>query len=153
MTNNQKRDIATSLTTFVFLVVGITGILMYLHLFDKYTKDLHEILGLAFVAVVIFHIIFNFKSMKQYFSKKIFFLSALIVLAISSVFIINSASSKEINPKRVAIETLLNGNLEQVLVLFNKDTDLLKIEGNSLKELSKNNQTSPFEIIEILSKK
>ena len=134
---------------------------MFFHLFDKYTKELHEVLGLAFVAVVVFHIIFNFKSMKQYFSKKIFFASAAFIVAVSLGFIVNSSTKGE-NPKRVAIDTLLNGNLEQVLVLFHKDTDLLKtklhskgikLEGNTIKQLAKNNQTSPFTIIEVLSKK
>lgn len=161
MTNNQKRDIATSLTTLIFLVVGITGVLMFFHLFDKYTKELHEILGLGFVAVVVFHVIFNFKSMKQYFSKKVFMVSAGIIVAITLGFILNS-SSEAPNPKRVAIDTLLNGNLKQVLVLFNQDTDLLetklhsagiKLEGDSIKQLAQNNKTSPFKIIEILSKK
>ena len=56
MTKNKKRDIATSITTLVFLVIGTTGVLMYFHIFDKYTKEMHEIFGLVFVAAVFLHV-------------------------------------------------------------------------------------------------
>ena len=72
MTKSQKRDIATSLTSLIFIVIGGTGVLMYFHLFDSYTKELHEIIGLFFVAVVFLHVFFNWNSMRTYFSKKVF---------------------------------------------------------------------------------
>ena len=88
----MKKDIATSLTSLVFLVVGITGVMMYFHLFTSSVKDLHEILGLLFVVAALFHVLVNFKQMKQYFSKKIFLSLAVVVTIISSGFIINSSA-------------------------------------------------------------
>jgi len=56
MSKFLKRDIATSLTTFLFIVIGTTGVLMYFHILDSYTKEMHEIMGLAFVAIVFLHV-------------------------------------------------------------------------------------------------
>ena len=160
MTKNQKRDIATSLTTLIFLVIGITGIFMFFHLFDKYTKELHEILGLAFVVVVIFHVVFNFKSMKQYFSKKVFLLSSIIVAIISLMFIFNAPEGK--SSKDIMFNAVFDSNIEKTFVLFEDNIDLakiklvdagLKIEGlSTIKQIAKENKTSPFKILGILSK-
>ncbi len=65
------RDVATSASTVLFLVIGISGLMMFFHFFDNYVKELHEILGVGFVLAVLLHIIANFSSMKKYFSKKI----------------------------------------------------------------------------------
>ena len=70
MENKEFKDhiksLATPLTSIIFLVVAISGVLMYFHLLDKYTKDVHEIFGLVFVVVSLIHIFFNWKSMKNH---------------------------------------------------------------------------------------
>jgi Na+/melibiose symporter-like transporter len=159
MTKNQKRDIATSLTTLVFLVVGTTGVMMYFHLFDKYTKDMHEILGLVFVGAVLLHVLFNFNSMKQYFKKKIFFLISAITLMTAVLFIVNAPEDK--NPKRLILTTVINTTIDKSFPLFAGDMDLatiklteagIKIDGaKSIREISMINNKSPFEIIRILN--
>ena len=60
-----NKDLATSLTALLFVVIGITGVIMFFHFFDKYVEDMHAILGLVFVAVVFLHVFFNFKSIKN----------------------------------------------------------------------------------------
>lgn len=155
MKTHQKKEIATSLTTFGFLVIGLTGILMFFHIFDKYTKNLHEILGLVFVLIVIFHLIFNWKSFKKYFSNKIFYASAVIITAISLGFILNTKECT--NPKRILFNSMLNAPIEKTFVLISDDYESAKAklinlgfiikDGSSLKELAKLNKTSPFNII------
>jgi len=160
MKTHKKRELATSFTTFLFLVIGITGVMMYFHILDKYTKQMHEILGLAFVAIVFFHVIFNWKSMKNYFSSKVFFISGTIVSIIALGFILNT--SDEPNPKRVVFNSVFNKPIEKTSVLFNDNYEIakdklqkagIKVEdGKSIRELAKSNQVSPFKIITILSK-
>ena len=158
-TQNIKKDIATSLTTFIFLVIGITGIMMFFHIFDKYTKDLHEILGLAFIAVVIFHVIFNFKQMKQYFSKKVFLGSAVLVSLISLGFILNTPEGD--STKKIIVGSIFNSHIDKTFVLFTDDISLAKQklekagikvgEATTIKKIAKANKTSPFKIIKVLS--
>jgi hypothetical protein len=157
------KTLATSLTALVFLVVGLTGVFMYFHLFEQYTKDLHEILGLLFVLTALLHVVFNFKAMKQYFSNKIFIASSIAILAISSVFILNTNSDAP-NPKKAIIVSVLNAPLEKAVQILGSDMDTLKVvlENNnlnfnkelSISQLAKANETSPFALIQdLLSQK
>jgi uncharacterized membrane protein len=154
-----KRDIATSFTVFLFLVMGITGVFMYFHILDNYTKQMHEILGLVFVLVIFFHVFFNWKAMKSYFSKKVFFTSGIITALIALFFILNAKTGE--NPKAILINKTLSAPIETSFLIFSKSIESaneklqkagIKVENaNSLNELAKLNKTSPFEIITILS--
>lgn len=160
MKKSFKREIATSFTTFLFLVIGITGVMMFFHILDNYTKDIHEILGLVFVLIVIFHVIYNWNSMKNYFSKKVFSISASIVAVVSLIFILNAPTGE--NPKKIVFNSLMNAPIEKSFALFDEDFENLKSkllkegieikEEKSLKELAKANNTSPFKIISIVAK-
>ena len=156
------RDLATSITTFLFLVMSITGVLMYFHILDNFTKQMHEIMGLGFVAIVLFHVFYNWKSMKSYFAKKVFLYSAVIVFLISSGFIVNSIlTPKNDSSKRVIISSVLSAPLVDSLVLFNSNMDLAKAKlekaglkmGNAktFQEIARENRVNPFEIVGIIA--
>lgn len=161
MTKLEQKNLATSLTTMVFLVIGTTGVLMFFHLFDKYTKELHEILGLAFIIIVFFHVFYNWTSMKSYVRKKLFLLSFALVFIISISFIINTKEGE--NPKTKIINLVLNAPIEKSVGILGTDIEQikgkLKSEGivfenqESIMEMAKNNKTSPFKIIDIVTTK
>jgi len=155
------RDLATSLTTFLFLVIAISGIMMFFHLFDKYVKELHEILGLAFVTVVLFHVFYNFQSMKSYFFKKVFLLSALSVLVVSLGFVLNTPEAQ--HPKHIMIKSMFNAPIESSANILEQDIlsvkQKLKLKGisidnaSTIKSIADANKMSPFEIVDIIVKK
>lgn len=161
MSKNTKRDIATSLTSVIFLVIGTTGVMMYFHILDSYTKDMHEILGLAFVVVVLFHIFFNWKSMKNYFSKNIF-LSSVLIIFIVAVGFISTSSNSGINPKKAIIGAVLKLPLEDAINILGADLESVELkfkeynikfdEESSIRQLAKKNKTSPFRIVKIIIK-
>lgn len=161
MTKAKKRDIATSFTTLIFIIIGGTGILMFFHLFDNYTKKLHEIIGLFFVGVVLFHVFFNWNSMKSYFSKKIFLFAAIITFTLSTIFVgLNTSSGA--NPKGELIGKMLKANLDNSLAVLgislenaNKKLQEVGIEienAKSIEEIAKSNNKSPFDIVNIILK-
>lgn len=162
MNKRKLKEIATSLTTLVFLVIGISGVMLYFHLFSSSVKELHEILGLAFVVVAILHIYVNWNSMKSYFNKSTFMVSTIIVLVISSFFVMTN-STQQINPKTMILQSVLTASIEDSFKLlkidYNKAEEILNQkniklkEYNSIDELAKKNKTSPFEMIVILSSK
>src|SRR5690606_17322534 len=51
-----NRNYITPFISLVFLVVGLSGLLMFFHLFDGYTEVVHEFLGVFFLVCAIFHI-------------------------------------------------------------------------------------------------
>jgi hypothetical protein len=161
MFKNNIRSFATPLTSIIFLVIGISGVLMYFHLLDKYTRNIHEIFGLVFVVVSLFHIFFNWKSMKNYFNKNIFRISLITVLIVISGFIYSSSSSRAEDPKEVIIESVLNLKIEDVSKILGKDIENVKnsfgkenikfVNEKTIIELSDINKVSPFMIIYIIN--
>ena len=156
-----KRDLSTSLTTFVFIVIAVSGVMMFFHLFDNYVKELHEILGLFFILVVMFHVFYNFKSMKNYFTKKVFGFSALSVVLVSLVFVLNTPYGD--SPKKAMIMSMLNSPIENSVEMFNKDFSEVKErlqskgiiigEGTTISSLADANEMSPFEVVGIIIEK
>jgi len=158
----MNRTLATSLTATLFLVIGLSGVMMYFHFFNSYVKNLHEILGLAFVVAVIFHVFYNFKSMQKYFTKKIFLIICLLTVIVSTAFIIQSANKGE-NPKSILIQKvlkapikdsilLLTGNYENAIIKLEKNG--IKIsEGKSIEEVAKSNGINPFKIVNMITAK
>ncbi|DAB31185.1 MAG TPA: hypothetical protein CFH79_10490 [Sulfurospirillum sp. UBA11407] len=154
-----KRDLATSFTTILFVIISVSGVMMFFHFFDTQVKSLHEILGLVFVGAALFHVIFNWSSMKRYFAKKVFFLSFTLLLAISSFFVVQSLNQKE-NPKGVLIEKMLSApfknSLDVLHVNYDDAIDRLNRENisietqESIQKIAQTNKTSPFRIVAIL---
>lgn len=83
-----NRNYITPFISLIFLVVGLSGILMFFHLFDGYTEVVHENLGMVFAICAIFHIILNWKALKIHFKRGVFLPALLSVLAISVLFIV-----------------------------------------------------------------
>ena len=152
------RDMATSLTTLGFAVVGISGIMMFFHFFDNYVKEMHEILGLVFVGIVFFHVFFNWKSMKNYFSKKVFLLSVIVAMGVVVGFTSNAPTGP--NPKGIIIQSVLNAPLEdsvgvlgldmEVFELKLKNANIILKEEASLNQLAKANKISPYKLVAII---
>lgn len=159
MKKSALKDIATSSTTIVFVIISVTGIMLYFHFFNGYIKSLHEILGLLFVAATAFHVFVNWKSMKNYFSKKIF-LSFLILFTLISASFITKSLDQTNNPKKYVLQHVIKAPLQNSFKLLNLDEKtalaLLQSKGfsvskqQSLQAIAKENKTSPFEIIALL---
>ena len=156
-----KRDLATSITTFLFIVIATTGVFMFYHILDNYVKEMHELMGLAFVAIVFFHVFFNWKSMKSYFSKKVFLFSGIIVSIVSIVFIMNAPEQND--SKRTIIASVLSAPINDSLLIFNTNLENAKFKlekaglkmGNAttFQEIARENKTSPFNIVSIILEK
>ncbi|WP_455757257.1 DUF4405 domain-containing protein [Sulfurimonas sp.] len=156
-----NRDMATSLATLLFVVIGVSGVMMFFHFFDKYVKEMHEILGLAFVVAIFLHVFFNFSSMKKYFKKGLFQILSLIIVSVSLVFVLNVDEGA--NPKVVIIESMLNAPIQNSANILGTDIQSVKInlekrgyhidDKDTIKTISSKNKVSPFEIVDIMSKK
>ena len=157
----SKKTLATSLTTFTFLVIGISGVMMFFHFFDMYVKDLHEILGLFFLGVVLFHVVYNFKSMKSHFTKKAFAFSALSIVAVSMAFVLSVEDGN--NPKKAMIMSMLNTPIENSTRVLGKNifdvAKRLKLKGivitkdDTIKGIAQKNKISPFKLVEMILQK
>lgn len=162
MNKLNGKLIATSITSLVFIIISVTGVMLYFHFYGQYAKELHEVIGLLFVVAGLAHVVFNWKSMKSYFSKKIFIFMSIAILAVSLSFIIPAVAEQDgSNPKKVMIESVLNSSLELSIKILNSDMNSamnkLKENGivikdyNSIKEIAKANKISPFRIVKLIT--
>lgn len=135
--------------------------MMFFHFFDDYVKEMHEWLGLVFVAAVFLHAFVHVKSLKNYFSKPLFQGIGVISLAAVLAFVLSVEEGP--NPKRILIDSVLNAPLESsVKVLGNEYSHVkeklakqgIKIEAmKSINDVAKSNKISPFELVGMISQK
>ena len=154
----MNKNLATSLTTALFLVIGISGIMLFFKLFDMQVKQVHEILGLGFIAAVLCHLFYNWKSMRKYFSKKIFAATLIVTATVTGIFILNSGSGE--NPKMIVIQQVIKSPLKDSAKIFEltieeasnklKKLNIQIAENSSIGSIAKQNNESPFKIINIL---
>jgi len=155
-----KRNFVTPYIVFIFLVIGLSGILMFFHVYDDYTSVLHELLGLTFVLFSILHIIINWTSLKSHFKKKMFFISGLVVLLISiGLIIIGKVNG---NHERVIIDKIVKAPILSSFTVLNVDYSEAEIilknnnitigDSKTIEEICIRNQKSPNEIIELIVK-
>ena len=162
MHNKFLRESATSWTALAFFIVALSGVMMFFHFYDRYVEHLHEWLGLFFIGAVFLHVFYNFKSFKNYFGKKIFLLSAAILLVVSASFVLSEQEKKE-SPKKAMLQALLKApiaNSSEILGVSMKQSSARLIErgfifqeSQSAEEIAKVNSTSPYAVIAIILNK
>jgi hypothetical protein len=84
MNLNPHRPWITPLVIGTFVLMAITGILMFFHLDSGLNKTAHEWLGWAMVASVFLHLLLNMGAFKRYFTQPT---GRLVMLACASVLV------------------------------------------------------------------
>lgn len=153
-----NRNFVTPYITFLFLVVGLSGIFMFVHVFDDYMRTVHELLGLMFVLFSVLHIIINWKSLKSHLKRKVFITSAIVVLLLSIGFII--VEKLHGNPERVIMDKLFKAPVSNVFSVLDVEYNEVEIilknhnitigSSKTIEEVGRKNQKSPKEILELI---
>jgi hypothetical protein len=81
-----SRDWATPLTIGAFLLMGVTGILMFFHLDTGLNKEAHEWLGWAMVAGVVCHSVANWAAFKRHLGRR----SGQVIMGVFAVLLVAS---------------------------------------------------------------
>ncbi|PRY97839.1 uncharacterized protein DUF4405 [Marinilabilia salmonicolor] len=154
-----NRNYVTPFISIVFLVVAITGLLMFFHLFDGYTEVVHEFLGLFFVIFAVFHVIINWKALKIHFKKGVFFPAALAVAVMSILFIVQ----QHYNPKvdTIVLERIVKAPIDDVFRVLQVDSveAAKRLEANgisidgaaTMEEIWTNNDATPEEVFDLIT--
>ena len=153
-----SRSFITPLITIIFLVVALSGLLMFFHIFDGYTEVVHEILGLFFVVFSVLHVILNWKALKIHFKKRVCILSTIVVAVISILLVIQQHNSPKFDT--ILIERITNAPIEDVLKVLQVDSIVVVkrleangisyIEGASMEEIWINNKVSPKKLFDLI---
>ncbi|TXH68623.1 MAG: DUF4405 domain-containing protein [Thiothrix sp.] len=156
---NKLRPWATPLTIGAFILMAITGLLMYFHIQLGLAKAAHEWLSIVMVGAVGLHLVVNWKVFKRYFSQKL-------GLAIISVFAILTLTALVIpqqgGPRgradQQAAQLLLNLPLERLASATNKTTASIQTTltqqgftitdpNSTLKQIAEASKRNPMEAL------
>ncbi len=121
------RKFATPLTIGTFLIIGVTGILMFFHASTGLNKVVHEWVGLVMVVAVILHVVLNWRAMTGYFKRPVALTvvgASVLILALSFVSV-GGEEGGRMRPDMVAVELVTTAPIETLAVLLNQDAGTL----------------------------
>lgn len=154
-----NRNYVTPFISLIFLVLGISGILMFFHLFDGYTEVVHEFFGLFFFICAIFHIILNWKALKIHFKKGVFIPAALALAVISILFIVEQQSNPKVDT--ILLERISKAPIDDAFKALQVDSlkavtrlkaSGISIEGaETLEDIWTNNETNIIEVFDLIT--
>lgn len=153
-----NRKYITPFIACIFLVVGITGLLMLFHIFDGYTEVVHECFGLVFTVCAILHIAVNWKALKFHFGKKVMFPALASILLVSVTFSVFEALYPPIDLLIInkIIQAPLTDAFNALGIDYNQALERLEQSGIStrdattLEDLWLQNNADPEEIIDMV---
>lgn len=128
---SSLRKYATPLTIGSFVLMAVTGILMFFHLDSGLNKLAHEWLGWAMVAAVGLHVVLNWRAFGLYFKRPVAMgLMGGFVLLLGVSFL-PLGGQKGPRPDFVAMQMVVNAPLSEVAPLLDTDvaTLLTRLEG------------------------
>lgn len=115
------RESATPLTIGSFLIIAVTGILMFFHLDSGLNKLAHEWLGWAMLLAVGLHATVHFKSFSRYFSRP----KALAIIGVSAVLLsasfISPAGKTSKPPHILAAQAVLDAPITMVAEMTGRE--------------------------------
>ncbi|WLD22670.1 DUF4405 domain-containing protein [Flavobacterium dauae] len=153
-----NRNYITPFISLVFIVVGLSGLLMLFHLFDGYTEVVHEILGMFFIICAIFHIILNWKALRIHFKKGVFIPALLGVLVLSVILIISERMSPPVDLIifNKMVKAPINDAFRALDINYEKASEKLKENGLTIEEATTiediwiNNNSNPEKVIDLI---
>lgn len=118
------RRYATQATAALSVVVGLTGVMMFFHLYKGEVEALHEWLGMAFVAVAAAHVVrhrHGFAAMLTQTRMRVL----LGVAAVAAAAFIVAAPPKGANPFRQSAQVVMQAPLKDLAPLVGVPADAL----------------------------
>jgi len=119
------RQWATPITIGAFIVMSITGVLMFFHLNVGLNKIAHEWMGLIFVFGALMHVLANSAAFMKHLQKPLRFLTVLAGVAILAASFYSFGDRGKPSP-RMLIDKLLNAPLESVSPISGKSQEEIK---------------------------
>ncbi|WP_292003156.1 DUF4405 domain-containing protein [Chlorobium sp.] len=156
--STSMKSWATPLAIGSFIILAVTGLLMFFKIEGGYIKPVHEWLSWLMVAGVVLHTVANWKAFLSYFSKipAVSIISVGIVVTALAVFM--PASREGGNPKMKMMKAIESARLETVAELAGKESEeivtTLEKKGISvsdpsmtIRQIAKQNQKKEMEVL------
>lgn len=157
------RNVLSALLSVVFVVVSVTGVMMYFKMRMFSIQTLHIWLGFAFALVGCLHLFKNWQGFCFYFKKRSTLVSVLLGVSVTLAFILIpliNPQTKSPSPKNQLFSVMMQAPLSKVAAFMDKDADqMLKALAHkqivasyrqSVAEIAQSNNRSSDEVLRIV---
>lgn len=155
--------LSTPVAAAVFFVSAVTGVLLFFHVGERLIKELHEWIGVAFVAAAALHILRNRRALAGHARKPTLWIAAGLALAAAAAFVVPGLSAPQggNDGSRRLLQAVLGAPLEQVAPIVQTTPDALTgrltaagytVAGptTSLRDIARASNRSPQELATVL---
>jgi len=123
-----SKEWATPLTAGAFIVMSVTGLLLFFEAETGFNKPAHEWVGLVMVTAVVLHAIVNWKALKNHFvnnkmGRALIILGA--VFTLMSFYSGPKGEGKEKNPNQMMAEQVIKSPLTKLAVFIDQPVENL----------------------------
>lgn len=143
----------------VFVVSATTGVLLFFHLGERLIKDLHEWVGVAFVAAAILHVLRNRHALAAHARRPTLWVALAAALVTAAAFVVPGLSAREGGGEgtRRLMQALMSAPLDEVAPILDTTPGALTHQltsagftvagaSTSLREVARASGRSPQEI-------
>ena len=158
----KKRYVSIILTA-IFLVVSVTGVLMFFMIESHAMNSVHAWLGMGMVTIGIYHLIKNFTPFKSYLKYKSSVVVLITILILSTWYALPE-DQQLVSPKKEIMKAVFVQPISTVSLFFKKDVQKtiaylrskdieVKDESQSLMQIAKQNNKEVKEVFFIFFEK
>lgn len=156
---NKLRPWATPLTIGAFILMAITGLLMYFHVQLGLAKAAHEWLSVVMVGAVGLHLVVNWKVFKRYFSQKLglAIISLFAILTVTALVIPQQggprgradqqAANVLLNLPIATLASITNKSAESIQTTLTQQGFTLTDPNGTLKQVAEASKRNPMEVL------
>lgn len=153
---------STPVSVAVFTVSATTGVLLFFHLGERLIKELHEWMGVVFVAAALLHALRNGRALVVHARSPVLWVAVAAALGTAAAFIVPSLGAREGGGEgqRRLMQAVMAAPLGQVAPILSTTVPALserlgaagfKVEGAaSLMDIAKASGRSPRELAEVV---
>ncbi len=158
-----QRSFVTPLVTATFAIVGLSGVLMLLHVKNATVKESHELVGLLFVIAAAVHLALNWSCFLTYLRKPLTITLGVVVIALVVLMFAGSQGGIPGGPhammeiaRRVETASLAQAapvfgvNVEESLTLLREQGLRVESQDDRIADIARNNGKNAAEILSLL---
>lgn len=119
------RKYATPLTIGSFILMTVTGTLMFFHLDSGLNKLAHEWLGFAMIAAVALHVVLNWRAFSLYFKRPLAMGLMGVFVVVLGLSFLPLAGQQQGRPDLVAVRLVVSAPLSEVAPLMDASVETL----------------------------
>lgn len=155
--DTMLKKYSTPLTAATAIVVCVTGVMMFFHLYKGEVQAMHEWLGMGFVVAAVLHLLRHRRPLVLMLKQSRTHILLVLTLLISLAFLYPS-SEQQPNPMRSTISAVLRAPIKDLAPVVGVTTEELTARlsdagvqtsspDDSLQSLAKTGQTDPMKLL------